>query len=122
MSVESDEHSERPSTRRKELVTDKVRFAVLDNQRITIRELSDELGLSFGLVHYTLTEDLGMKRILTKSVPNMLTVESHLAQNFLVKQQTPKVPQKHPPPPPHSLDMAPCDFLFLFPDMKMLLQ
>jgi hypothetical protein len=33
---------------RNQMMTDKVRFAVLDNQRTTIRDLSEELGLSIG--------------------------------------------------------------------------
>ena len=49
MSVESDERSGRPPTSRHKLI-DKVRFVVLDNRRITNRELSDELGLSCGSV------------------------------------------------------------------------
>jgi hypothetical protein len=40
-------------------MTDKVHSIVLDDWRITIRELSNELGLSLGLVQSILT-DLGM--------------------------------------------------------------
>jgi len=40
---------------------DKVHSVMLDNCRITTRELSDELGLSFGSVQSILTEDTGMK-------------------------------------------------------------
>jgi hypothetical protein len=57
--------------------------------RTTIRELSEELGLSFGLVQSILTEDTGMKRISAKFVPKQLTVESLLVQNFLTKHQIP---------------------------------
>jgi hypothetical protein len=53
----------------------KVHSAVLDNWRITIRELSDKLGLSFGLVQPILTEDLGMKRVFAKSVPKLPKVK-----------------------------------------------
>ena len=49
-SVESDKRSGRPCKNRNELMIDKVRFVVLDNRRITNRELSDELGLSCGSV------------------------------------------------------------------------
>jgi hypothetical protein len=52
-----------------------VRSAVLDNRRITIRELSEGLELSLGLVQSILTEDLGMKRVSAKIVPKLLTVE-----------------------------------------------
>jgi len=39
-----------PPTSRNQLMIDIVHSAVLDSQRITIRKLSDELGLLFGLV------------------------------------------------------------------------
>jgi len=42
-----------------QMMIDKVCSVVLDNQRIKIRNLSKELGLSFGLEQSTLTEDLG---------------------------------------------------------------
>jgi hypothetical protein len=74
-SVKSDEHSGRPSTSRNQLMSDKVRFSMLDNQRIAIRELSDELGLSFCLVQSNVTEDLGMKYITVKFIPNLLIVK-----------------------------------------------
>jgi AraC-like DNA-binding protein len=73
-SAESDEHSGRPSTSRNQVMIDKVLSAMLDNRRITIRELSDEMGLSFGLIQSILTEDLGMKYVSAKFVPKLLTV------------------------------------------------
>ena len=48
-----------------------------------------------------------------KSVPKLLTAESYLVQNFLVKHQIPHIAQ-----PPYSPDVVPYDFLF--PKMKML--
>jgi hypothetical protein len=53
MSVKSDEHSGRPSTSRNKLMIDTVCSAMLDNHRITFRQLSDKLGafISFGTVH-----------------------------------------------------------------------
>jgi hypothetical protein len=61
--VESNERSGRPFTSRNQLMTDKMHSAVLGNRRITIRELSDELGLSFGSVQSILTEDVRLKHI-----------------------------------------------------------
>ena len=60
---------------RNQLMADKEHSVVLDDQSIIIRELSDEVGLSFDLVQSILTEDLGMKIISTKSVPTFLPVE-----------------------------------------------
>jgi hypothetical protein len=60
---------------RNQQMIDKVCSAVLGNWRITIQQLSDELELSFGSVQSILTEDLGMKRVLAKSVPKLPTVK-----------------------------------------------
>jgi hypothetical protein len=68
-SVESDECSGSLTTSRNQLMIEKVHSAMLDNCRITITELSDELGLSFGAVQSILTEDLGTK-LSAKSIPN----------------------------------------------------
>jgi hypothetical protein len=56
-------------------MVDKVHVSMLDNQRITIRELSHELGLSFCMVQSNMTEDLGMKCIAVKIIPKLLTVK-----------------------------------------------
>jgi hypothetical protein len=81
-SAKSDERSGSPSTSRNQLVIDKVCFAMLDNRRIIIRELSDKVGLPFASIQSILTEDLGMKHISAKFVPKLLTLqqeEIHLA-------------------------------------------
>jgi hypothetical protein len=55
---------------------------MLDDQRITIRELSGDLGHSVGSVECILTEDLGMRRISVKFVSKLLIVEFYLVQNL----------------------------------------
>jgi len=60
--------------RKNQLMTYEVHPVVLDDCRITIRELSDELVLSIGLVQSILTEDLDMKCVSVKSVPKLLPV------------------------------------------------
>jgi len=55
---------------------------MLGKWRIIIREISDDLGLSFDSVQSILTEDFGMKHAPEKFVPKLLTVEqkkTHLA-------------------------------------------
>jgi hypothetical protein len=54
---------------------DEVCSAMLDDWKITIGELSDELGLSFVPVQSILTEDLGIKLVSVKFVPKLMTVE-----------------------------------------------
>ena len=66
----------------KQLMIDKGHAAVLDNLRMIIRELFNELGLSFGLVQLIMTEDLGRKCVSVKFVSKLLTVKqkvTHLA-------------------------------------------
>jgi hypothetical protein len=57
------------------MMIDKVHSAMLENQQITIRELSDELGLSFGSIQSILTEEMGMKCFSVKFVPKVLIVQ-----------------------------------------------
>jgi hypothetical protein len=57
------------------MMIDKVHSAMLDNQKITIRELSDELGLSFGSIQSILTKNMGMKCVSVKFAPKVLIVK-----------------------------------------------
>jgi hypothetical protein len=58
-----------PPTSRKQLMIDTVHSAALYSQRTTIRKLSDEVGLLFGLVQSILKEDMDMKHVSVKFVP-----------------------------------------------------
>ena len=61
-SVESDERTGRPSTSRNNEIVEKVRSLVRADRSLTIRELSGEVGISFGSCQAILTVDLGMRR------------------------------------------------------------
>lgn len=81
MSVESDEGLGRPYTSRTQLIINPC-SKMLGTWRITISEISDKLGLSFGSVQSILTENFDMKHAPEKFVPKLLTVEqkeTHLA-------------------------------------------
>jgi hypothetical protein len=52
----------------------------MEDRRITVRELADEIGVSIGSVHSILTEDLGMR-----SVREIRTETAHLIQTFVAK-------------------------------------
>jgi len=46
---------------------------VLGNHRLTVREVSDEVGISIGFCHQIFTEKLQMRRVSAKFVPRFLT-------------------------------------------------
>ena len=84
----------------------------MNDRRITIREVADDVGISIGSCHENFSNVLGMKRVAEKFVPHT----SLLVRKFLAKNNTLTMPQ-----PPYSRDMAPGDF-FLFPKMKRTLK
>jgi len=45
------------------------------NRRLTIREISEDLNISYGSVQNILTTDLNMRRVSAKFVPRVLTVK-----------------------------------------------
>ena len=62
-SVDSEPHHGRPSTGRNDNVVNQVRTLLMQDHRITVRELADEVGVSIGSVHTILTADLGVRKI-----------------------------------------------------------
>ena len=75
ISVESDTRSSRPSTSRNDELIDQVRALVMQDRRVTIRELAEEVGISTGSVHSIPTNDLATWRVSAKFVPKLLTME-----------------------------------------------
>ena len=69
--VESDARSGRPSTSRNDELIDQVRTLVMQDRRVTVRELAEEVGISTGSVHFILTDDLAMWRVCAKFVPKL---------------------------------------------------
>jgi hypothetical protein len=52
-----------------------VRSLILEDRRLTAREIADEVGISIGSAHSILTEDLHMCRVVAKFVPKLLSQE-----------------------------------------------
>lgn len=84
--VEDDERSGRPSTSTTDENVEKVRAMVMNDRRITIREVADDVGISIGSCHDIFANILGMKRVAAKFVPKLL--------NFEQKQQRMEVAQE----------------------------
>jgi hypothetical protein len=59
--VASDKHSGRPPSSRNDGVLAEVLDLVREDQRLTIREVAEEVGVSFGSCQSILTKDLGIR-------------------------------------------------------------
>jgi len=53
----------------------RVQELIRENRRLTIRELSVEVGVSYGTCQAILTQDLNMRRVAAKFVPRILTTK-----------------------------------------------
>jgi hypothetical protein len=73
MSIDDDPHKGRPSMARTNETVDCVNAMIRGDRRLTIREIADELNLSFGTCQAILTQDLGMRCVSAKLVPRLLT-------------------------------------------------
>ncbi|XP_064115144.1 protein GVQW3-like [Macrobrachium nipponense] len=87
-SVESKPRSGRPSTSRNKEFVENVCRIVEEDRRITINEITEEVGISTGSVHTILTEDLAMRRVSAKFVPKLLVEQQkqlrlEIAQDLL---------------------------------------
>ena len=60
---EDDERPERPSTSTTDENAEKVKEMVINDRRITIREVADDVGILIGSCHEIFSNVLGMKRV-----------------------------------------------------------
>jgi len=70
--MDEDPRSGRPSTST-DVYIDAVCDLTLQNRRLTIREIAEDVGISFGSCQAILTEKLNVHHIATKFVPCVLT-------------------------------------------------
>jgi hypothetical protein len=49
------------------------RALIMEDRRLTIQVVADEVGISRGSANTILTEDLGMRRVAAKFVPKLLS-------------------------------------------------
>ena len=73
--VEDEERSGHPSTSKTQENIDRVSEMIRSNRRLTIRETSEDLNISYGSVQKILTTDLNMRRVSVKFVLCVLTVK-----------------------------------------------
>jgi hypothetical protein len=116
-SGEDEQRAVHPSTARTENNVARVKV-VLDRDRLLqVRLIAEEVGLPKTDVHRLVTEDLHMRKICAKLVPQeCANAPSHTS--FAVREFLAHNKITTPPHPPYSPDLAPCDF-FLFPKLKI---
>ena len=73
--VNDDARPGRPSTSTTDENIEAVKKMILDNRRITIREVADDVGISFGSCQAIFTDVLATKRAATKIVAKLLNFE-----------------------------------------------
>jgi hypothetical protein len=73
VSVEDDERSGRPSTSKTTEHVEHIWELIHEDCCRTIHELADSIGISYGVCQEILTENLNMRHIATKFVPQLLT-------------------------------------------------
>ena len=73
--VNDDARSGRTSMSTSDENIEAVKKMILDNSRITIREVADDVGISFGSCQAIFTDVLGMKRAPAKIIPKLLNFE-----------------------------------------------
>jgi predicted transcriptional regulator len=56
-------------------VIENVHSLILEDHRLTIQEIADEVGISTGTAHSILTENLHMCRVVAKFMPKLLLQE-----------------------------------------------
>jgi transposase len=79
--VESNACSGRSSTSQNDELLDQVWTLVVQDRRVTIRELAEEVGISTGLVHSILTDDLSMRRVSVKRGSCIMTIHQLIPRN-----------------------------------------
>ena len=73
--VNDDARSGLPSTSTTDENVEVVKKMILDNRQITIREVADDVGISFGSCQLIFTDVLGMKQAAAKIVLKLLNFE-----------------------------------------------
>ena len=71
-SIEDDPKSGRPSSSTGDDHIEKVRSVIREKRRLTVREVSEEVGICKSSCHTILTEKLNMYRVAAKFVPRLL--------------------------------------------------
>ena len=72
-SLEDDPRSGRPTTSTSPENIEKVHKLVIENRRISLYELEEATGISYGSIHNILHDELHMSKVCARWVPKMLS-------------------------------------------------
>jgi hypothetical protein len=81
-SATDEERSGRPATSRTEENIPKIRQIVLENRRLTVRSIAEQVNMEGETVWKILYEDLDMRKVCAKMVPKELTEEQKQRRVF----------------------------------------
>ena len=86
--VNDDARPGRPSTSTTNEDTEAVKKIVMENSRITIREVAEDVSVSVGSCHAIFSDILGLKSVAPKFVPKLLNIDQktrrvNIAQEML---------------------------------------
>jgi transposase len=84
MYTEDNPRTGRPSTSMDDDHVDKMRAVIPGKGRLTVHEVSEEVGITKSLCHTILSEILEMHRVAAKLVPRLLTDEQDTFQNWKI--------------------------------------
>ncbi|UYV71996.1 hypothetical protein LAZ67_9001510 [Cordylochernes scorpioides] len=73
--VNNEKRAGRPSTSTTDEKINEVEKMILANCRITVREVAEDLNISIGSCHSIFINDLGMRRVAAKFVPDLLNCD-----------------------------------------------
>lgn len=77
--INADDRAGRPSTSTTEDNLEKIKDLVLENRRITVREVEEEVGISYGSCEAIMVNTLGLRCVAAKMVPKL--------RSFLQREQ-----------------------------------
>lgn len=102
----------RPSTSVTDENIEEVKKIVLEDRRVSIREIAADLGVSFRSVQSVMHDVLGLRRVEARLVLRVLNVLQKQYRIAVAEEMLSFIQA------PYSPDMALCDF-FLFPRLKL---
>jgi len=86
ISIEDEERSGRPSTELSEKNIQLIQEKIEEDRRVTLRQLAEDTGLSYGTVERIVTTKLHLKRLVAKWIPHVLTTEQKNNRLWITRQ------------------------------------